>query len=95
LFLKYINGSKYRFSQGRWDPAWINGDVVGTGEAGNGRDHSDNRGVNSLQIIAHLRAAAAADVGKEQKEKFAQAVESLKAAHGYGAEYGGRFFTSQ
>ena len=57
--------------------------------------HSDNRGVNSLQIIAHLRAAAAADVGKEQKEKFAQAVESLKAAHGYGAEYGGRFFPSQ
>ena len=58
---------------GRWDPGWING----------GRGHSDNRGVNSVQIIGHLRSAAklssAADVAK-----YTAAAEELIGTYGYG-----------
>ena len=57
---------------GHWDPAWVNG----------GRAHSDNRGVNSVQIISHLRAAAA--LVEENRSTFDAAVAGLKERHGYG-----------
>ena len=65
----------------RWGPPWINGDHVGTDTAGTGRTHSDNRGVNSVQIISHLRAAASV-VG--DPTKYDNAVALLKEELGYG-----------
>ena len=75
---------------GRWDPPWVNGDLPTNagplGEAGRGRDHSDNRGVNSLQILSHLRAAASvlADQPASLRAKYTDAVRLLTEQHGYG-----------
>jgi hypothetical protein len=79
-------GTNEATTWGRWDPDWINGESgrgVAAGTVG-GREHSDNRGVNSVQILSHLRAAASVAPSTAQAQRYTDAAKLLKEKHGYG-----------